>query len=68
MGRSPQGRKETRLSDYHLLTYTKITTIQRLSAWPLGKDDMQTCDVITISDKNAQPDLKMNKYLVLERS
>ena len=40
-----------------------------MSARPLGKDDMQTCDVISISDKNAQPDLKMNKkYLVLERS
>ena len=37
------------------------------SLW--GKDDMQTCDVISISDKNAQSDLKMNKkYLVLERS
>ena len=52
-----------------LLACTKIRTTQRLSARPLGKDDMQTCDVISISDKNAQPDLKMNKkYLVLERS
>ena len=40
-------------------TYTKLGTIQRRLAWPLGKDDMQICEAFHIFIGNKSKNKQM---------